>query len=158
MRTPSAIAAFLVAALACACSPADQPQPQTPAASSAQVVPAAAETPKDVPRPAAPMIRTEPATLPNCTPPTRVEVVWDARTLEGVTTVDIVLVNRKGREALFLTGGRMGRKETGAWMQSGTQLVLRAHADGTELARTEITGTPCANGVPAEAVAGPGTN
>lgn len=149
------LSATLLAMLATAgCNPADERASPTtdPAGASAADAPASdatMATPGDDPAlPAEPdMLRLDPDALPECGDPARVAVTWDAREA-GVSGVDIIAVNRAGKESLFFTGGARGTRETGAWMRSGSQLVLRSKDDGAELDRAMVAGTPCVDGVP----------
>lgn len=70
-------------------------------------------------------------------------VHWDARSFDGVKTVDIVAVNKSGREALYLSAGLAGNRESGQWMLPGSQMILRNKANGTELARATVESIPC---------------
>ena len=93
------------------------------------------------------MLELQPAALPECGEPSMVTVTWDARPAR-VSGVDIFAVNRAGKESLFYTGGARGTRETGSWMRSGSQLVLRSKDDGAELDRVLVEATPCVDGVP----------
>lgn len=137
----------LLAVLATAgCNPADEPA--LPAADPAD---AGIDAQAPVDEPATPavagMLQLDPAALPECGDPAQVVATWDAREA-GVSGVDIVAVNRAGKESLFFTGGARGSRQTGAWMRSGSQLVLRSKDDGAELDRVMVAGTPCVDGVP----------
>jgi hypothetical protein len=94
--------------------------------------------------PATSMVRFEPSTLPDCSPPSasKVLVLWDVGQAGG-ELVDIKIVGANGAEELFATGGRQGSKETGPWMLPGSTLVARDHATGTELGRASIGSGAC---------------
>lgn len=86
----------------------------------------------------------EPADLSACGKPTKVVVNWDTTSLEDVGAVEVIAIGAKGMERAFLVGGRIGSRETGEWMQAGSQMILRNKADGVELARARVGSIPCA--------------
>jgi hypothetical protein len=90
------------------------------------------------------IVRFEPTTLPNCSPPSasKVLVSWDVGQ-KGGELIDIEILGAEGGEELFATGGRQGSKETGPWMLPGSTLIARDHATGTELGRGSIGSGPC---------------
>lgn len=85
----------------------------------------------------------EPAALSACGKPTKVVINWDTTSLAGIGAVEIIAIGAKGKERAFLVGGRSGSRETGEWMQAGSQMILRNKADGTELARARVGSIPC---------------
>jgi len=89
------------------------------------------------------VVRFEPTTLPDCSPPSasKVLVSWDVGQAGG-ELIDIKIVGPGGEE-LFATGGRQGSKETGPWMLPGSTLVARDNATGTELGRGSIGSGAC---------------
>lgn len=156
MRIPVSTTLLLAALFATACSPADeQPAPAIDAAAVADAdadpaAPPAGATDAPPATPADPgMLDLQPAALPECGDPAAVTVTWDARAAR-VSGVDIIAVNRAGKESLFFTGGARGSRVTGEWMRSGSQLVLRDADDGTELDRAMVGATPCVDGVPSQ--------
>lgn len=151
MRYPLFMATALACLVASGCDRAAEQSPAEPVAAPAS------PTEPAVPEPAEPtdpgLITLSPDSLPTCGPPAKATVAWDARTVAGVAKVDIIAVNRAGKESLFFTGGANGSRETGAWMQSGSQLVLRNKDDGAELDRVAMNGVPCVDGKPVETAA-----
>lgn len=148
MRLPLLSATLLTLLAIAGCDATDEPaRPAVEAADAGADV--AAPSPVDDPAPPAgpEMLQLEPAALAECGDPARVVATWDARAA-GVSGVDIIAVNRAGKESLFFTGGARGTRETGAWMRSGSQLVLRSKDDGAELDRVLVAATPCVDGVP----------
>jgi hypothetical protein len=116
-----------------AAAPASEPSvPSQPQAAVASIEPAKTSG-----------IWFEPAGLRECARPDKVMVHWDARSFDGVRTVDIIAVGKTGKEVLFLSAGRSGSRESGVWMSAGSQMILRNKADGTELARATVESIPC---------------
>ena len=85
----------------------------------------------------------EPAGLSACARPAKVMVNWDAKSFEGVKSVDIIAISAAGKEVTFLSAGRFGSRESGQWMRGDSQMILRNHADGAELARATVESIPC---------------
>ena len=151
MRIPRSTPILLSLLLTLGCQPAAVPEDtsaqadgtelsQDPAAASE--APATAETPAE-----SSMVRVDPDAMSECADPAAVMVHWDVRG-SGATNVDLLAVDRRGQEKLFFTGSRVGSRESGAWMRSGTQMVVRDHADGRELGRATIASLPCAEDAP----------
>ena len=67
---------------------------------------------------------------------------WDVRQA-GVRYVDI-LVSRGGSEPkLFLTGKANGERDTGNWVQDGSELILQNTANKQTLATRKVSGKSC---------------
>ncbi len=89
----------------------------------------------------------EPATLSTCARPQAIVVHWDASSFEGIKSVELVAVNPAGKQVVFASAGRVGSRESGAWMRAGSRMILRDKASGTQLAEAIVGSEPCpANG------------
>jgi hypothetical protein len=144
MRTALVLALGTVLLAACGQNP-----PPPPAAAPAPVTttPATAEpvaaTPAPVQSPEG-HLWFEPAGLPVCEKkPQVVTVFWDARTLPGKGTIELRAPKADGNELTFATVGRVGKKQTGAWMRAGGVIIMRSKADGSELVRASVPALPC---------------
>ncbi len=85
----------------------------------------------------------EPSALSACGRPEKLTVYWDARSYQGVKTIDIYVVNMEKTERLFLSAGRAGSRESGAWMRVGSKMIMRDKATGAELAHATVGNIPC---------------
>ena len=139
---PIILAAPVVLMLAAgACNRSSQQPTETLSAASEEVAPT--EAPAPAPDPA-PMIWFDPSAASTCSKePIKVTVHWNARPVEEVSSVEVRPIGPGGRESLFVHGGPLGHRETGAWMTPGRQMVLRDHANGKELGRAKLEGIPC---------------
>ena len=151
MKGSIAFAVLAVALLsACGKAPeqaaADAGQPPAPAADAPGVAQPAA--PADAA--AAPITRDspiwfEPASVSAC-PGTAVTGVvhWNASAFPNVTTVQVTMPAGEGKpDGMFAVSANVGQKETGPWLEAGTEFVLRDNANGAELARAKMPGEPC---------------
>jgi hypothetical protein len=124
----------------------NQPAPP-PAATTAPVAVAPVAAPVATPAPAAAAaipLWFEPAGLRTCDKtPQAVTVFWDARGLPSKGAIELKVVGAKGKESSFAVVGRVGKKDTGAWMVPGSAIVMRSQADGSELARARIKPLAC---------------
>ena len=133
----------LASTLLVACNnPAPPPAaaPAPTAAAPAPTTPVAAPAPVALANP----IWFEPAGLRVCDKtPQAVTVFWDARGVQSKGAIELKVVGAKGKESSFAVVGRVGKKDTGAWMVPGSAIVMRSQADGTELARARIKPIAC---------------
>ena len=89
----------------------------------------------------------EPASVSTCdgTPAVTGVVHWNASSFPNVTTVQVTMPAGEGKpDGMFAVSANVGQKETGPWLEAGTEFVLRDNANGAELARAKMPGTPCA--------------
>jgi hypothetical protein len=117
------------------------PAAQVPAEAAAPAVAAQAPITKDSP------IWFEPESVSTCpgAPAVTGVVHWNASSFPNVTTVQVTMPAGEGKpEGMFAVSANVGQKETGAWLEAGTEFVLRDNANGTELARAKMPGAPCA--------------
>jgi hypothetical protein len=130
-----AIIPALVLAMA-ACKQSQQP---VPGAKAPSAVPPTATAPA-----AAATIWFEPASVSTCDKAAvKVVVHWNARTVAGIKSVEVRPLGPGGKESLFVLGGPLGHRETGAWMTPGRQMILRDHAGGKEIGRARLDGVAC---------------
>ena len=146
MRIPviTAIAFLALATAGCdrgGTAPDTASAPATAATTAAPVAGQVAATPP-APVEKGP-IWLEPDALSACGRPTAITVHWDANGFAGVKAVDIVAINPEGKESVFVTAGRRGSRETGAWVRAGSKMSLRNKADATELASATVGAVPC---------------
>ncbi len=147
MRLYSKLAVLVLSVAAVA---ACQREAQAPA-SNATVAPAATvAAPATIASaaPAAPATAQalwfEPASVETCdTKAVKVLVHWNARTFDGVKTVEVKGIGPGGKESLFTRGGPRGERETGVWMTANREMVLRDADNGKELARARLAGVAC---------------
>lgn len=152
---PRALSACLLAGClitfvaACDRDAGPSPAPATPSTTAAPAVSSTAAAP--VAAAPAPLLWFEPAAVRVCDKdPVKVLVHWNARSVQGIKSVEVRALGPGGKEVLFVHGGPLGQRETGEWMTAGRQMLLRDHADGRELGRAKLEALPC------EQVAQPG--
>lgn len=86
-------------------------------------------------------LKLEPALIAECKTPARITVHWDAHRAspEGI----ILEISALGQEPrLWLNTQAVGHEQTGAWLQDGDSIALRA-SDGRMLARRTLATVPC---------------
>lgn len=132
-----------------------QEQPAAEAGTQAAATPAAAAAPSQA-APAATAEATitkdspiwfEPESISTCpgTPAVTGVVHWNAAGFPNVTTVQLTMPAGEGKpDGMFTVSANVGQKETGPWLEAGTEFVLRDNATGAELARAKVPGEPCA--------------
>lgn len=116
------------------------PAAQAPAEPAAPAVAAQAPITRDSP------IWFEPESVSTCpgAPAVTGVVHWNASSFPNVTTVQVTMPAGEGKpEGMFAVSANVGQKETGAWLEAGTEFVLRDNANGAELARAKMPGAPC---------------
>jgi hypothetical protein len=148
MRLPLIIGLTALVATLVGCGPgsdsATGPNPRNDAIAAAPVTASTAAAPSATPAATQPFgIWFEPSRLSACGKPTTVVVHWDATPYAGVKAVEIIAVKQSGKETLFLSAGRAGSHDSGAWMKGGSQMILRNKADGKELSRATVESIPC---------------
>jgi hypothetical protein len=84
-----------------------------------------------------------PLAMRSCDPPKVAKITWDTRSA-GVNTVQVFVVDRSGRETLFVHSLRRSDSwETGAWVRANTAFVLRDGDNGKELATVAVSSVSC---------------
>lgn len=144
MRFSLVLGLSLATTILSACGPGSDTG-SAPTAPEVATAPAVAPSPESAAATPAPTtgIWLDPAALSACARPVKVSVHWDASSFAGVKTVDIIVVNKAGKEALFLSAGRAGSRDTGEWMRAGSKVILRNHGDSAELANATVDSIPC---------------
>jgi len=144
MRNVLFLALATVALTACGNNP--PPPADTAATTPAATAPATTPAPAPAAAPAAVTTHLwlEPAGLRVCDKtPQSLTVFWDARGLPSKGAVSLSVLGAGGKEKTFLTAGRVGKKDTGAWMVPGSTIVLRAKDTNAELARARVKPIAC---------------
>lgn len=138
-------ASILVCMLAlAACGKTD---PAADAANAVTAVPAPAAVSDVAPEPPTPTtgIWFEPANLSACgSGKDVVKVHWDVSSVAGVTSVQIVPIEKGAPAGVFGVAGAKGSKDTGPWMHSGGTMAVVNAVNGEELARASVGSIPCA--------------
>lgn len=130
-------------------APADAAAPVATAPATGPVQPAGTAAPAtaDAPITKDSPIWFEPESISTCpgTPAVTGVVHWNASSFPNVTTVQLTMPAGDGKpEGMFTVSANVGQKETGPWLEAGTEFVLRDNATGAELARAKVPGEPCA--------------
>lgn len=126
-------------------APPVEAQP-APAAAAQPAAPNAAEV-AQAPITKGSPIWFEPESVSACpgTPGVTGVVHWNASSFPNVTTVQVTMPAGEGKpDGMFAVSANVGQKETGPWLEAGTEFVLRDNANGAELARAKMPGEPCA--------------
>jgi hypothetical protein len=154
MKAPIAFATLLASALLLSsCGKGQEQAPAgeaTPAPAADAAAKAAAPAPVEVAQ--APITKDspiwfEPESVSTCegTPAVTGVVHWNASSFPNVTTVQVTMPAGEGKpDGMFAVSANVGQKETGPWLEAGTEFVLRDNANGAELARAKMPGAPCA--------------
>jgi hypothetical protein len=86
----------------------------------------------------------DPVEMKACDKTPRVATLkWDASSVPGLQSVEVWMSNPNKEPKLFMRAKTSGEKQTGAWIIAGSSIILKNHADGTEIARTDVRSIPC---------------
>jgi hypothetical protein len=142
-----AASAILLSACGKGQEPAAPADTQAAAAAAATPTAAAPAPAADAPITKNSAIWFEPESISTCpgTPAVTGVVHWNASSFPNVTTVQLTMPAGEGKpEGMFTVSANVGQKDTGPWLEAGTEFVLRDNATGAELARAKVPGEPCA--------------